>query len=85
MKEVDSTDTFNYWLGNSRPGDKCLYYEGFLMYDKEMYRRENQGAKYYSSLIETTFAALEAERRGLVALVQKKLEEGRYDYYAVRI
>jgi hypothetical protein len=85
LKEVDSTDTLNYWLGNSKTGDMCIYYEGFLMYDKEIYKRENPGARYFSGAIEATVTALEASSRGLVALLQKKIGEGRYDYYAVRL
>ena len=81
MKEVDTKDAFNYWLDEAKSGDECLYYEGFLLRDKELALRGGGVATMPTRIVcaQAAWGALESDR---VILYQRKNEDLHYEYYA---
>ncbi len=37
MKEVDTDDSLTYWLAKAKKGEKVMYFDGFLMYEKQKF------------------------------------------------
>lgn len=81
-KEIESPDTFKFWLERSKKGDTCLYYTGFLMRDKELFLRETHHAREFPAAIKAAQAAMLAYEKDLVTLYQSKKDMLHYEYYA---
>lgn len=83
MKEVDNEDGFSYWLSRARKGEKVVYFDGFLMYERQRFLSLNGGDEFPQK-IRTAQLAWRAYTEGLVTLVQHKRDEGEYEYIAIR-
>lgn len=84
MKEVDTEYNFNYWLSRAKKGEKIMYFDGFLMYERQKYVMAGVNKEGFPQKIKTAMLAWRAYLEGLVVLVQRKREEGSYEYIAVR-
>ena len=83
MKEVDSDTAFHYWLKGARVGEKVVYYDGFLMRDREYFLRNGGFVDQFPARIKAAIAAWKAYMNGTVRLVQKK--QGLYEYHYIAI
>ncbi len=68
---------FANWLGLAEPGDRCIYYVGFLMAD----RVDSRGAAV-SAVAELANAAATAQASGRVRLLQRRLGPRAFEYIA---
>lgn len=84
MKEVDTEDSLTYWLAKAKKGEKVMYFDGFLMYEKQKCVMAGIPAEGFSQKIKTAMLAWRAYLEGLVVLVQRKREEGDYEYIAIK-
>lgn len=84
MKEIDSEGNFAYWLKTARPGEKALYYQGFLMRDREVFMRGGGFADKFPPRIKAALAAWKAYLDGTVSLTQRKLGQFDYEYIATK-
>lgn len=85
MRQVDNEASFVYWLERARSGEKVLYYDGFLMMDREKLIKAGCSPAEFPDRIRTGILAWKAYERGLVNLFQKKRDFFEYDYVAVKI
>lgn len=85
MKEVDSDTMFLHWLRGARRGEKIVYYDGFLMRDREIAIRSGFFADEMPPRFKAAKMAWKSYIDGLVHLVQHKRAEGEYEYIAVKI
>lgn len=84
MKEVDTEDNFDYWLAKAKKGDKVVYFDGFLMLERQKYVMNGFTRDQFPQKIKTAIAAWRAYLEDLVVLVQHKRDEGEYEYIAVK-
>lgn len=84
MKEVDTEDNFAYWLSKAKKGEKVVYFDGFLMYERQKFVMAGIPAEGFSQKIKTAMAAWRAYLEDIVVLVQHKRDEGEYEYIAVK-
>lgn len=84
MKEVDTEDNFDYWLAKAKKGDKVVYFDGFLMLERQRLIMNGFTRDQFPQKIKAAIAAWRAYLEGLVVLVQHKRDEGEYEYIAVR-
>ncbi len=85
MKHIDNVASFDYWLGRARPGEKVVYYDGFLMMDREKFLKSGGSAEGFPDTIRTGIMAWKAYERGMVMLFQRKRDYFEYEYIAVRV
>lgn len=75
-REVDTAiSNFRLWYERADPGDRYVYYTGFLTRDR--------GAR--KAVDALALAAAGHERAGLVLLVQRRRKAASYDYIAIRV
>ncbi|MBF0268873.1 MAG: hypothetical protein HQL44_09790 [Alphaproteobacteria bacterium] len=85
MKRTDTTfrqiteTEFCSWLSTAAPGDALEYYRGFLCIDRGIAARTAPN----SVIWRTAARAFDLAERGLVHLIQNKLDEGRFSYVAI--
>lgn len=84
MKEVDTEDNFSYWLYRAKKGEKVVYFDGFLMLEKQKLMMAGVMKEDFPQKIKTAMLAWRAYLEGLVVLVQHKRDEGEYEYIAVK-
>lgn len=82
MKEVRTEDGFQRWLSGAKKGDKVMYYEGNLMFDRQALLLSP--GKEAPDRVKAANAAWQAYRREMVALVQHRRDSGDYEYIAQR-
>lgn len=85
MKEVDSDLAFQYWNKGARKGERVVYYDGFLMRDREYFIRGGGFANNFPPKIKAAISAWDAYMNGSVMLVQKKVAAHEYQYIAIKI
>lgn len=85
MKEVDSDHAFLYWLRGARSGDRVVYYDGFLMKDREHATRSGLFVDQFSPKLKSAISAWKAYMNGEVLLTQKKRDFGEYEYIATKV
>jgi hypothetical protein len=73
--------TFRGWLATAPKGEAVVYHTGLLMKDRYSYA---QGRWVPNQLHSIALMVWQAYRLGYVSLVQRKNEEFRYDYIAVK-
>lgn len=84
MKQVDNEAGFIYWMSKARPGEKAVYYDGFLMMDRERFLNAGGTVDMFPQAIKAARVAWKAYMDGRVVLVQKKKDACSYEYIAVR-
>lgn len=84
MKEVDTEDTFAYWLSRARRGEKVMYFDGFLMLERQKLVMAGIPKEGFPQKIKAAMAAWRAYLEDLVVLVQRKKDEGEYEYIAIK-
>jgi hypothetical protein len=84
LKEVDNDGSFSYWLKTARSGEWVVYYNGFLMRDRELFMRNGGFTYNFPPRIKAAIQAWQAYLNGGVRLVQKKQGEYEYQYIAIK-
>lgn len=84
MKEVNSDIGFAYWLSKAKRGSRVMYYDGFLMMDKEKSIKNGGFPENFPSHIRAANMAWKAYKDGFVILVQKKKDACSYEYIAIK-
>lgn len=84
MKQVDTEDNFDYWLNRAKPGETVVYYDGFLLMDRERLVNNGIFADKFPQTIKAAIRAWKAYQNGHVTLVQKKRDFFAYDYIAIK-
>lgn len=84
MKEVDTEDNFNYWLSRAKRGEKVVYFDGFLMLERQRLINNGIDRDSMPQKIKSAVAAWRAYLEDRVVLVQHKRDEGEYEYIAVK-
>lgn len=84
MKQVDTEDSFEYWLRKAKVGEKIMYYDGFLMMDRERLIKNGMFVENFPQTVKTAIKAWKAYQDGLVILAQKKNDYFSYDYIAIK-
>lgn len=85
MKEVDSDNSFMLWLKGAKRGDKVVYFDGFLMRDREIAVRSGFFSHDLPPRFKAAIMAWKAYLDGFVILTQHRRGEGEYEYIAVRV
>lgn len=83
MKEVNTEDGMFAWLSKAKKGERVVYFDGFLMRERQKFLMEHKHVNYPQK-IRTAMLAWRLYLDGLVVLVQHKRDEGEYEYIAVR-
>ena len=68
MKQVDTEDSFEYWLRKAKVGEKIMYYDGFLMMDRE---RLIKNGTFVENFPQTVKTAIKAWKRFPATLVSR--------------
>lgn len=84
MKEVDTDASFDYWLKRAKKKERIMYYDGFLMRDREIAIRSGIFADDMPPKIKAAIAAWKAYLNGEVLLFQKKRDDMEYEYIAIK-
>lgn len=83
MREVSTEDAFANWLHKARKGEKIVYFDGFLMLERQRHMINHAGTDFPQK-IKTAMLVWKAYLNDLVVLVQHKRDEGEYEYIAIR-
>jgi len=83
LKEVNTEDGLYSWLKKAKKGEKIVYFDGFLMLERQRHLLNNAGVEFPQK-IRTGMLAWRFYLEGLVELVQRKRDEGKYEYIAVK-
>lgn len=83
MKEVQTEEGFGNWLSRAKPGEKVMYFDGFLMLERQKFLTSNPKDNFPQK-IRTAMLAWRAYLEGLVILIQHKRDECEYEYIAIR-
>lgn len=81
---MDNEAGFIHWLSKARRGEKVVYYDGFLMMEKERFLQNGGFADMFPQTIKAARVAWKAYMDGRVMLVQKKKDACSYEYIAIR-
>lgn len=84
MKEVDTEYNFTYWLSKAKKGDRVMYFDGFLMLERQRLVNNGVMRDQMPQKIKTAMLAWRAYLEDLVVLVQRKRDEGEYEYIAIK-
>lgn len=84
LKEIDSEDFLWRWLSKAKPGEKAVYYDGFLMMDKEYHFKNGGTTHNIPSQIRIAIEMWKAYLSGAVSLVQRKKNRFSYEYIAIK-
>lgn len=84
MREILTEDGFLRWLKKARRGERVLYYDGFLMMDRELFFKNGGLADKQPDNMKTAKMAWLSYLDGLVFLVQRKRDICSYEYIAVK-
>lgn len=85
MKEVDNENAFLLWLKGAKRGEKIVYFDGFLMREREIAVRSGFFAHDLPPRFKAAIAAWKAYLDGMVILAQHKRGDSEYEYIAIRV
>lgn len=85
MTEVDTDVSFAYWLRNANRGDSVVYYNGFLLRDREILVRNGLMPEKFPDRIKAAIMAWKNYLNGAVALTQRKRGDFEYEYIATKV
>ena len=78
---VDGRDSATAWIDHAGHGEACIYYRGHLQVDRSA-RNVKRAQRHHAA--DLGAVALDAERRGLVVLVQRRHDADDYSYLMIR-
>lgn len=84
MREVDSEESLLYWATKARKGESAIYYDGFLMMDRERYFTSGGDPQKQPDNLRAAKFAWHLCTDGVVNLVQRKKGNFSYEYIAVK-
>jgi hypothetical protein len=76
---------FIYWLEKAKRGERVVYYDGFLMRDREQAVKAGFFSDQFPAKLKSAIAAWKAYTSGLVILTQKKRGFAEYEYIAIKV
>lgn len=84
MKEIDTEYGFTWWLSKAKKGERVVYFDGFLMLERQRLVMNGFTRDQFPQKIKTAILAWKAYMDGLVTLTQRKRDDGEYEYIATR-
>lgn len=84
MKEVDTEQSLAYWASKAKKGDMVVYYDGFLMMDRQRYFMNGGFEDSQPEALKAAKLAWRMYNDGVLTLVQRKKEPFSYEYIAVK-
>ena len=84
MREVDSEEALSYWATKARKGEAAIYYDGFLMMDRQKYFSSGGDPERQPDKLRAAKFAWHLYMDGVVTLVQRKKDNFSYEYIAVK-
>lgn len=84
MREVDTEQSLLYWVKKAKKGEKAVYYDGFLMMDRQRYFNNGGLAEDQPDRLKAAKFAWHLYLDGVVNLVQKKKDSYSYEYIAIK-
>ena len=84
LKQIDNDGAFRYWLKGAKEGERVVYYEGFLMRDRESFLRAGGFSDNFPPRIKAAIMAWKAYMNGELTLTQKKIGDYEYQYIATK-
>lgn len=84
MKEVDTDVAFAYWLKGANRGERVVYYNGFLLRDREILIKNGLSPDRFPSKIKAAIMVWKAYLNGAVKLTQRKRGPFEYEYIATK-
>jgi len=81
---AETLPSFKRWLANAAPGERCMYYAGFVAGSMYVVRRHGDPKPSERAKPPVAAEAMDASDHGLVHLVQVKMAPSNYRYYAIR-
>ncbi len=83
---MTSAADFTTWLATSRARDRFVYHEGVLAADRHTWTDDKDVLhKAIPGVNELALAVAKAADQGLVALVQRRIGKGEWQYVAIRL
>lgn len=84
MRQIDTEQSLIYWLKKAKAGEKVIYYDGFLMMDRQRYFMNGGLAENQPEKLKAAKFAWRLCLDGVVNLVQRKKEAYSYEYIAIK-
>lgn len=84
MKNIDTESSLGYWAKKARSGEKVVYYDGFLMLDRQLYFMSSGGSENQPEKLKVARLAWRLYTDGVLTLTQKKKDNFSYEYIAVK-
>lgn len=85
MKEVDTEVSFSYWFKSAKKGENVVYYNGFLLRDREILVSKGLSTDGFPEKIKTAVMVWKLHLNGDLKLTQKKRGMFDYDYIATKV
>ena len=80
MEVINTYDSLQSWIKTSTPGERVIYYEGYLA--KDLQSNNNNIKQRARAIQELTY---HNNKKRNITLVQKKHDDFNYNYIAIRI
>lgn len=84
MKNIDTELSLEYWAKKARSGEKAIYYDGFLMLDRQLYFMSSGGLESQPEKLKVARLAWRLYTDGVLNLIQKKKDDFSYEYIAIK-
>lgn len=84
MREVDTENGLLHWLGKAKQGEQAVYYDGFLMMDRQRYFMNGGLTENQPEKLKTARFAWHLYMDGIINLVQRKKDSFSYEYIAIK-
>lgn len=84
MKSIDTELSLEYWAKKARSGEKAIYYDGFLMMDRQLYFMSSGGSENQPEKLKIARLAWRLYNDGILNLMQKKKDNFSYEYIAIK-
>lgn len=84
MREVDNENSLAYWANKARKGESAIYYDGFLMMDRQFYFANGGDPEKQPEKLRAAKFAWHLYMDGVVNLVQRRKGNFSYEYIAVK-
>lgn len=84
MRNIDTELSLEYWAKKARSGEKAVYYDGFLLMDRQLHFMNGGMAETQPEKLKVAKLAWKLYADGTLSLVQKKKDDFSYDYIAIK-
>lgn len=84
MKEVDTEDSLGWWVNKAKKGEKVMYFDGFLLYERQVLINNGVMRDQFPQRLKTAIMAWKLYLDGVLTLVQRKRDHNQYEYIAIK-